>query len=212
MKFSDFLIYVPKIAKEILPGINAHIKMMPPERLKLLEVTDFSDKNPRKAAVLMLIYPKNNLSHLALIIRNSYPGVHSSQIAFPGGKVEDFDLSLEETSLRETEEEVGISPEKIKIIRAFTEVYIPPSNFLVAPFLGFSEQELTFKLDPNEVAGLIEFPVNELFDDKILARVKISNSYLTDTDVLGFKIEEHLVWGATAMMLSELKELMKNVL
>ena len=81
---------------------------------------------------------------MALIVRNSYPGVHSSQIGFPGGKVEEFDADLEETALRETHEEVGIHPEKIQIIKPFSEIYIPPSNFLVAPFMGISHEELTF--------------------------------------------------------------------
>ena len=108
MDFSDFLKHVPKIAKESLPATIAHAKMIPPERIELLENQDFSQIIPKKAAVLMLLYPKETTTHLALIVRNSYPGIHSSQIAFPGGKVEEIDLSLSQTALRETHEEIGV--------------------------------------------------------------------------------------------------------
>ncbi|SFA84723.1 NUDIX domain-containing protein [Flavobacterium swingsii] len=212
MDFSDFLKYVPKIAKESLPATIAHAKMIPPERIELLNNQDFSQIIPKKAAVLMLLYPKNNITHLALIVRNSYPGIHASQIAFPGGKVEDFDLSLSETALRETHEEIGVAAKKVTLIRAFTEVYIPPSNFLVSPFLGFAEEELSFTLSPDEVDEVIELPLYQFLDEKIVITVNMSTSYASNIQVPAFQINEHLVWGATAMMMSELKEILKKVL
>ncbi|MFM9989340.1 NUDIX hydrolase [Flavobacterium sp.] len=212
MDFSDFLKYVPKIAKESLPATIAHAKMIPPERIELLNNQDFSQITPKKAAVLMLLYPKNSITHLALIVRNSYPGIHASQIAFPGGKVEDFDLSLSETALRETHEEIGVSAKKVTVIKAFTEVYIPPSNFLVSPFLGLSEEELSFTLSPDEVDEVIELPLHQFLDDKIVITVNMSTSYASNIQVPAFQINEHLVWGATAMMMSELKEIIKKVL
>lgn len=212
MDFSDFLKYVPKIAKESLPATIAHAKMIPPERIELLNNQDFSQMIPKKAAVLMLLYPKNSITHLALIVRNSYPGIHASQIAFPGGKVEDFDSSLSETALRETHEEIGISAKKVTLIRAFTEVYIPPSNFLVSPFLGFAEEELSFNLSPDEVDEVIELPLYQFLDDKIVITVNMSTSYASNIQVPAFQINDHLVWGATAMMMSELKEILKKVL
>ena len=112
--------------------------------------------------------------------------------------------------MRETEEEVGISMEQIKIIKPFSQVYIPPSNFLVAPFLGITTNELQFRLDPHEVKSIVEFPLRTLLDDEILTEVKMKTSYANEMLVPAFKIEEHIVWGATAMMLSELKELLKN--
>jgi len=212
MEFQDFLTSIPHLEKEILPAEAAHLKMMPPERKEIMRNLDLKSKNPKKAAVMMLLYPKDKQTHLVLIVRNSYPGVHSSQIAFPGGKVELSDTSLSHTALRETHEEIGIAPEKINVIKAYTEVYIPPSNFMVYPFLGYSHEELYFQPDPAEVAGIIELPLLHLLDDASLVNQKMDTSYSLAIDVPSFKIQEHYVWGATAMMLSELKETLKKVL
>ena len=212
MDFNVFLNFVPKIAEENLLSEVAHQKMEPQERRDLLKNIDLNTLNPREAAVMMLFYPKNSITHLALIIRNTYPGVHSSQIAFPGGKVELFDTSLQETALRETHEEIGISSDKITVIRPFTKIYIPPSNFMVYPFLGYSQHELIFNPDPSEVAGIIELPVNDFLDDSNIIFEKIKTSYTAEIVVPAFKIKEHIVWGATAMIMSELKEVLKKVL
>src|SRR6476661_6213890 len=107
MKFSQFLELLPKITNVPLPGESAHAKMSPPERIEKMKSVDLSAINPKKAAVLMLVYPKDQQAIVALIERNSYKGVHSSQVAFPGGKIESFDASPLHTALRETEEEVG---------------------------------------------------------------------------------------------------------
>lgn len=211
MDFQDFLNCIPKIESEILLGEVAHLKMMPPERKEQLYDLDFVSKNSRKAAVMMLLYPKQSITHLVLIVRNSYPGVHSSQIAFPGGKVEDIDSNFRDTALRETHEEIGVSPSTISVIRPFTEIYIPPSNFLVYPFLGFSEQELSFELQAEEVAGIIELPISEFMNDSIVIKKTMTTSYANSIDVPCFKVNEHYIWGATAMMMSELKETLKKV-
>jgi ADP-ribose pyrophosphatase YjhB (NUDIX family) len=159
---------------------------------------------------MMLIYPKNNKSHLALIVRNTYPGVHSAQIGFPGGKVELEDESLTHTALRETHEEIGIPPEKIEVIKTFTEVFIPPSNFIVAPFLGISYSELEFIEQEEEVAGIIELSLPVFLNEKTIVNKIMDTSYGNNIEVPTFKINEHYVWGATAMMMSELKEVLKS--
>ena len=185
--------------------------MAPIERLSQLNIS-YENLSPKKAAVMMLFYPKESQTHLVLIVRNSYPGVHSSQIAFPGGKVESFDLSMADTALRETEEEIGIAKSSIQIIKEFTEIYIPPSNFLVSPFLGICTSEPTFILQTDEVAGIIELPLSIFLDDNNVVIRKLSTSYAASIDVPAFLVKEHVVWGATAMMMSELKETLKNVL
>lgn len=212
MLFTDFIKYIPKIEKEKLLSTDAHAKMAPLERISFLKEANYIDKNPKKAAVLMLFYPKNGITHLALIVRNSYPGVHSSQIGFPGGKVEESDFNLEHTALRETHEEVGVHPEKVKIIKPFSEIYIPPSNFLVYPFMGISHEELNFIPDLDEVKRVLEFPISLFLDDATIAKVKMSTSYATDIEVPAFMVDKYVVWGATAMMMSELKENIKNAI
>lgn len=212
MNFDLFFNAVTNVLNVELPSISSHIKMAPLERVKMMEENSYDLSSVRKAAVMMLFYPKNEVTHLVLIVRNSYPGVHSSQIAFPGGKVEEIDFDLKQTALRETHEEIGIHPNDIHIIRDFSSIYIPPSNFLVYPFLGVSQTELIFNLQEEEVAGIIELPLSTLLDDSIISNKNLETSYSKLIEVPVFQIEEHSVWGATAMMLSELKDVLKMVL
>jgi 8-oxo-dGTP pyrophosphatase MutT (NUDIX family) len=211
MDFQDFLQYVPNIIPVILPGESAHAKMAPLERLIELKNLDLKEKKPRVAAVMMLLYPKEGDTHLILIVRNTYKGVHSSQIAFPGGKYETSDADFEETALRETQEEIGVAPENINVIKHFTPIYIPPSNFLVHPFLGIAKEELLFYPDSREVADIIELPLSVFLNDEIIIETPLSTSYAENVLVPAFKIEQHLVWGATAMMLSELRDVLKSI-
>ena len=212
MHFDEFLKYTPKILNVELPATNAHVKMAPSNRVELLKNINLQEINPKKAAVMMLFYPKMTQTHLALILRTSYNGVHSSQIAFPGGKVEPEDLNLTETAIRETHEEIGVHPMHINVIRAFTEVYIPPSNFMVYPFMGYSQTELDFALQEDEVAGIVELPLVDFLNDNNVVSNTMKTSYAGDIEVPGFKVQEHFIWGATAMMMSELKETLKMIL
>ena len=212
MNFEVFFDAIATIVDLELPSTSAHVKMAPLERVETLKAGFENTGNARKAAVMMLFYPKDKQTHLVLIIRNSYPGVHASQIAFPGGKVEVIDEDLKATALRETHEEIGIPSDKITVLRDFSSVYIPPSNFLVFPFLGIATTELKFTLQEDEVAGIIELPLTLLLDDTIIIKKSITTSYAKLVEVPVFQIGEHAVWGATAMMLSELKEALKKVL
>lgn len=212
MEFIHFINNIANLKKEKLLAIDAHIKMAPLERITYLKDKSYTENEPKNAAVLMLVYPKNHIAHLALIVRNTYPGVHSSQISFPGGKEELQDKTLEITALRETEEEVGIPMNKVKIIRQCSKIYIPPSNFLVTPYLGFSNENLQFIPNPEEVQRVLELPIHQLLDDKTIVQTKMTTSYATDIDVPAFLVENFLIWGATAMILNELKELFKNAM
>jgi 8-oxo-dGTP pyrophosphatase MutT (NUDIX family) len=212
MDFQDFLQIVPHFNDVNLPGEEAHNIMVPKERLEKMKSINMNLVSPKTAAVMMLFYPKDGMTHLVLIVRNSYKGVHSSQIAFPGGKYEQEDLNFEQTALRETHEEIGVHPSKIRVLKAFTQLYIPPSNFMVYPFLGVSKEEISFHLNPYEVAGIIELPLSVFLSNSIMVQSKIRTSYASSIEVPAFKIEDNIVWGATAMMLSELKEVLKYVL
>jgi 8-oxo-dGTP pyrophosphatase MutT (NUDIX family) len=212
MDFQDFLQIVPRFNDVILPGEEAHNIMVPKERLEKMKSINMDLIRPKHAAVMMLFYPKAGLTHLVLILRNSYKGVHSSQVAFPGGKYEREDLDFEYTALRETHEEIGVSPSMITVLKEFTQLYIPPSNFMVYPFLGLSKEEISFNPDPKEVAGIIELPLAVFLSDSIIVHSNIATSYASSVEVPAFKINDHIVWGATAMMLSELKEVLKCLL
>ena len=212
MNFQDFIEYVPQLISAKLPAMEAHAKMAPAKRIEMLKKGMQANDNSREAAVMMLFYPKNGLTHLVLILRNSYEGVHSGQIAFPGGKYETEDEFFTVTALRETHEEIGIPSDKMEILKPFTPMYIPPSNFMVYPFLGICKEEVCFVPDPNEVAQIIELPLPVFLSDEILMEAKITTSYSVNIKVPAFDIDGHVVWGATAMMLSELKEVLKEVL
>ncbi|AWK05116.1 coenzyme A pyrophosphatase [Flavobacterium crocinum] len=209
MNFQDFLKYVPNIIPVKLPAVESHLKMAPKERIEGLKNLDINALNPRMAGVMMLFYPKQEKTHLILIVRNTYEGVHSAQIAFPGGKFEKDDFNFENTALRETHEEVGIEREKIEVIKSFSAMYIPPSNFLVHPFLGIAKEELSFYPDIREVAGIIELPLSVFLNDEIIIEARLSTSYGANILVPAFNIQNHVVWGATAMILSELRDVLK---
>lgn len=135
MKFESFLEMVSKIRNLPLPGREVQLEMAPMDRIKELKEQDIIKKKPRQAAVMALLYPNGkNETHIILILRKTYKGVHSNQVGFPGGKVEQEDRDLAHTALRETEEEVGVPQDKITVVRKLTNIYIPPSNFLGAIF------------------------------------------------------------------------------
>ena len=161
---------------------------------------------------MVLFYPSEDaITHFSLILRKSYNGVHSAQIGFPGGRFEEGDISLKETALRETEEEVGVDKQQIIVLKELTDIYIPPSNFYVQPFLGLIKDTPRFALQKEEVEELIEVPLKHFMDDSTLTIQSLSTSYAKNLEVPAFMLNGHLVWGATAMMLSEVREMLKEL-
>ncbi len=187
--------------------------MAPQGRLAELRRIDIPKKNPRKAAVMALFYPDlNKKTQLLLILRKTYKGVHSNQVGFPGGKVEKEDSSLLTTALRETQEEVGVDPLDITVIKELSNIYIPPSNFVVQPYLGLYLEPRPFIIQQREVESLLEVPIVDFLNENNLITQKLSTSYAKEIEVPAFKLNGYVVWGATAMMLNEIKELVKQVL
>lgn len=208
MNFKEFQLKIDDYKRNQLGGLEAQFKMAPELRLKYNK-DKIAANNPRKAAVLSLFYPNNkNETTLLLTKRASYKGTHSAQISFPGGKIEKNDKNLQETAIRETFEEVGVEPKSLEIIRELTDVYIPPSNFLATPFIAFTNKRPNF-VKNHEVAEIIEVSLNDVLDDTNLTTVNLTTSYMKNIDVPCFKINNHIIWGATGMMLSEIKELLK---
>ncbi len=211
MKFETFLKSITKVRHLNLPGEVSQHKMMPPYREDLMKNCDLA--SAKQAAVMALFYPDNNQNtKLVLILRKTYKGVHSAQVGFPGGKVEPLDKNLQETALRETFEEVGVAIEQINVIKALTKIYIPPSHFTVFPFLGYGTCTPKFKKQEEEVEAILEVDIDAFLDDKNLTTKHIEESENLSFSVPAIHLNGHLVWGATAMMLSEVKDLLKQVL
>ena len=213
MRFKAFEKTIPEINKLSLPGIETQLKMAPPFREQLLERYKEERKSAKPAAVLALFYPSNlGETLLVLIVRKSYKGVHSAQVGFPGGKPEPEDDGLEATALRETWEEIGVSSDKITVLRELSSIYIPPSNFLVSLFIGIAHTPLTFTLQPSEVDAIIEVSLTDFMNDSLEVVSEVLAADGVAYEVPAFNLNSRIVWGATAMMLIEIKSMLNQIL
>ncbi|EPR70689.1 putative nudix hydrolase YeaB [Winogradskyella psychrotolerans RS-3] len=214
MLFNTFLESVVKIKHLELSGEDSHAKMSPPYRLDLAKKMKEKSKTARKAGVMALFYPNtNDETYLVLILRKTYKGVHSAQVGFPGGKYEDEDDNdLMVTAIRETEEEIGVNPLHIDVLKKMSPLYIPPSNFMVHPYIGISKEYLIFTKQDEEVEAIIEVSLSDFLSDNKMLNTRVPTSFNEEVDVPAFKFNGHIVWGATAMMLGEIKDLLKQVL
>ncbi len=210
MDFDDFMYIIPKMkditTTEDYNGKEFQDVMSPKERL---DIDIASVQDAKEAAVLGYIYPnQDDKTCILLTLRADYDGEHSAQVSFPGGKKEAEDETLKDTAKRETMEELGLNYCDILFVFPLSQVYIPTSNFLVTPFIGINSEIPEFKTN-EEVAKLIEVSVSELLKDKYVGTEFVNTSYGKKMEVPCFKIDEHIVWGATAMILNEVKELFK---
>ncbi len=213
MTFSEFKKYIPKIEKIDLFGEKAHLELSPKFRANELKQVNFAEKNPKYAGVMALFYPdKQAETRIVLILRKTYKGVHSAQIGFPGGRAEHIDKDLQETAIRETYEEVGVQPSNIQVVKKLTKIYIPPSNFWVQPFLGHCNHTPNFKRQESEVEQILEVKLTDFLKKESLTSQNVTTSYAKNVEVPGFLLNQHVVWGATGMMLNEVRLLLKTVL
>lgn len=201
---TDFTIFINKLQTRLqhpLPGITAHSVMASETRLKLKMPSP--NEKTRESAVLILFYPSDNQVFIPLILRPQYDGVHGGQMAFPGGRAEKEDENLERTALREAQEEIGVRVSDITVLGKLTKLFIPPSNFYVQPVVGFMNRKPDFYPDPREVDKVIEITLENLKNPEIIGR-KILNVRGLEVDTPFYEILNTTVWGATAMMISEL--------
>ncbi len=212
-RFNSFKIELTqKLLNSFLPGQSSHLRMAPITRLEEMKKVNLhkgnSANNPRESAVLILLYPKNHSIYIAMIKRATDNTVHSGQISFPGGKVEDTDSSLMNTALREANEEVGIIPDSVEILGQLSKLYIPPSNFDVYPFVGVTEATPVFNIN-HEVERILEVDLNTLLNPASRTHKKIKHSNNKDIEVPCYYINGEIIWGATAMIISELVEVIE---
>lgn len=206
MDFNEFLKRTQTIQQAPLGGLDAQFKLAPKLRLKY-SLEKIRASHPKQAAVLALFYPnQTNETTFLLTQRAKYNGKHSAQISFPGGKLEKTDSSKRHAALRESFEEVAVNEQDVVIIKEMTDVYIPPSNFLATPFVGYIKKRPHF-IPNHEVSKIIEVPLKDLLNDENIREFPIKTSYMEKSMVPCFYFKEHIVWGATAMMLAEIKEL-----
>lgn len=192
-----------------LPGEFAHQEMYPLR--KTISQLDLTATNYRTSAVLVLLFIESKSIKIVLTQRQIYKGSHGGQISFPGGKKEEQDENNIATALRETQEEIGVDPKSVEIIGKLTDVYIPVSNFLVHPYIGYCEERPKFILNHYEVKEIICFQLRELLnDDSKTTRDLKTIDGLKLKDIPCFLLEDKIVWGATALILNELKHILNK--
>lgn len=204
--YSSLKNYLKEALKGELPGIKAHLKMLPPgRRLKTL-VNEIS--LVKQSGVLILLFPYNNQLYTCLTRRPDTMKYHPGQISFPGGKVEEEDLSPEMTALREAYEEVGIDSGLVEILGCLSDLYVEVSKFSIHPYLAWADQLPYFVINPDEVDEIILFPVEEFVSCERIAETEV-DTIAGRLMVKCYPFDNKMIWGATAMILSELIEILK---
>ncbi|MBS4058351.1 MAG: CoA pyrophosphatase [Bacteroidales bacterium] len=203
---THFIFFTEKLRKALsghLPGEVAQMKLAPLSRKKMM-AQGATNRKARQSAVLIVLFPEENQVKTVLIKRNSYDGVHSGQIAFPGGGYEPGDADLQHTALREAYEEVGIKTDQVKILGNLSKIYIPPSNFEVLPVVAYMNRAQELHPDPAEVDTVFSCSVQTLMHPQTLQQRSIVLKDGSSMDVPAFVIGEYVIWGATSMIISEL--------
>lgn len=193
-----------------LPGEHAQLRMTPLSRSNFERAKEEAHQYRQSGVAVILFENGNHEREIALIQRPEYEGKHGGQVSFPGGKKEDSDLDLLETAMRECYEEIGVNLQKSHYLGALTSVFIPVSQFYVEPHVFFLPEKPDFIPDAYEVSEVFSIKVLDLLDD---ANVQLTNIRISEQfsmkDVPYFALENKVIWGATAVILSELKAILQ---
>jgi 8-oxo-dGTP pyrophosphatase MutT (NUDIX family) len=194
--------------KDPRPGLQAQLSMAPIPRPGQMVYTEVEGRC-LKAGVMVLIFPRRGSSYLALIRRTRTVLHHRNEISFPGGQMEPHEDTVR-AALRETDEELGIPPDRIRIIGSLTPLYIPPSNYCIYPAVGAAAEPLIFKPHPEEVAEVIELPLSHLLDSRHRRReTRMIRGRLVKVPFFSF--HGYKIWGATAMVLAEFSAVLRTL-
>ena len=203
----DFISRLAFIIENELPGEVAHHPLSPLHRPVTSEILK-SLTEYKASAVAIILFEDQDDHHFILIQRTEYKGKHSGQISFPGGKKEESDTSFEDTARRESFEEIGIDLRDATLLGKLSPVYIPVSGFLVEPFVFYYPYTPEFQLQDREVASIFSVPLKELLEENVISTMNISSeNKLVMKNVPCFNLQEKQVWGATALMINELREI-----
>jgi len=192
-----------------LPGMEVQLKMAP--KIRIDEFKKYMNYNDaQNSSVLILLYPHNGNIYTVFIKRPEYEGIHSGQISFPGGRHEKADKTRIDTALRESSEEIGVDTDDIVCLGKLSELYIPPSNYLVLPVVGYMNARPHFKADPFEVDKIVEVDLKELSDRSTISEKKIDIISGVSFTTPSYQINGITIWGATAMIVSEFLEVVNR--
>ncbi len=180
-----------------LPGAASHKKLLPPDRELTVSAEEL--QHAKKSSVLLLLFQEKDELMTCLIKRPKHMKFHPGQVAMPGGRIEKGETELQ-TALRETEEEIGIAADKIEILGSLSELYVSVSRFLIHPFVGWLKEKPQFTVNSAEVEKIILFPVSKY--KNTFEQVEL-NTVIGKIKVPCIKQDDEILWGATAMILSE---------
>ena len=188
-----------------LPGSVSHRRMLPSGRE--LFPGNINLNHLKHSSVLLLLFIDHGELNACLIKRPEHMKHHAGQVALPGGRIEDGETALQ-TALRETYEEIGISSAQIEILGILSELYVQVSGFLIHPFVGWLKEKPFIKINKNEVEKTVSFPLKNLMENIDETELNTVSGLLT---VPCIKFEGEIIWGATAMILSEFADLLRTI-
>lgn len=203
MNFDELCLWIKDRLIEPLPGKVAHevFRARPVEAGKLrVRLTGA----PRLGGVIVLLYEDEGRVKFPLIKRPEYPGTHGGQVSLPGGKVEARENSIQ-AALRECEEEIGVPASDIQVLGQLSNFHISASNYVVTPVIAAVNYRPVFRPDPFEVARILETPLVEMVEDRLIREKEILVAGTYRMLAPHFEIDNEVVWGATAMMLNEFR-------
>lgn len=205
--YSSYKTYLKSALNGKLPDGEAHSKMLPPGRR--LKTFDQENGSVKLSSVLVLLFPDGDKLFVCLMKRPKTMKYHPGQISFPGGQVEKEDRSAEMTALREAQEEVGIVSDTVEILGKLSDLYVEVSKFSIQPFLAWADEKPIFRINPEEVESLVLFPLSDFVVNETISETPME-TFSGILQVKYYPFDGEIIWGATAMILSELIEILKK--